>query len=126
MKTAIIASAVIIGILVVATSFHWTINRVYVDEGKSLLLRYKGPIIQGIIGTQKKAKTGNWAAEGELGILKKLRGPGRHFYCPIWWERKIVRDVVIEPGQVGIVKCSLGDILPDGQYLVDGDIGETK
>ena len=25
--------------------FDWTINRIYVPEGKSLLLRYKGPLI---------------------------------------------------------------------------------
>jgi hypothetical protein len=25
--------------------FDWTVNRIYVPEGKSLLLRYKGPLL---------------------------------------------------------------------------------
>jgi hypothetical protein len=27
--------------------FNWTVNRVYVPEGHSLMLRYKGPLIFG-------------------------------------------------------------------------------
>lgn len=114
-------------VLVAGVWFHWTINRVYVPVGQSLQLRYKGPLVFGnLIGSSKKAKPGYWAKEGEVGILEKLRGPGRHFYCPVWYERKLVDDVVILPGQVGIVTCKLGDPLPEGQFLVDGDIGDTQ
>ncbi|MFN9879835.1 MAG: band 7 protein, partial [Planctomycetota bacterium] len=67
-----------------------------------------------------------WAEEGEIGVRKELRGPGRHFYCPIWWNRVLVDDVLIAPGQVGIVTCKLGKDLPAGQFLVDGDIGNTE
>ena len=123
MKRVLLGLIAVVLLLLVAGSFHWTVNRVYVDEGQSLQLRYKGPLV---FGSRSKAQPGNWAAEGEIGILQKLRGPGRHFYCPIWWERVLVPDVVIEPGQVGIVKCSLGNQLPEGKYLVDGDIGETE
>ncbi|MCA9040271.1 MAG: band 7 protein, partial [Planctomycetaceae bacterium] len=91
--------------------------------GQSLQLRYKGPLI---FGKEKLAKNGYWAEEGEVGILKELRGPGRHFYCPIWWERTAVDDILIRPGEVGIVKCNLGDPLPEGEYLVDGEIGSTN
>ena len=42
---------VLIGIAFLALTgslfFHWTINRIYVDEGYSLLLRYKGPLVFG-------------------------------------------------------------------------------
>jgi hypothetical protein len=103
--------------------FHWTVNRIYVDPGHSLLLRYKGPLV---FGSRQTAKPGHFAEEGEIGILRELRGPGRHFYCPIWWERQVVDDVVIEPGSVGIVTCKLGEALPEGEYLVDGDLGDTK
>lgn len=103
--------------------FHWTVNRVYIDEGQSLMLRYKGPLI---FGSRKQAETGNWAEEGQMGVLKELRGPGRHFYCPIWWERTPVDDVVIKPGSVGIVTCKLGNDLPAGEYLVEGDIGTSE
>ncbi len=115
--------AAVAALLLLAVAGHWTFNRVYVDEGESLQLRYKGTLI---FGSPESAKTGFWAEEGQIGILAKLRGPGRHFYCPIWWERTIVPDVVITTGQVGLVTCMLGGELPPGQFLVDGDIGDTK
>jgi len=123
-KLAIPAAAVLLLVGGLAfLVFQWTINRVYVDEGYSLQLRYKGPLV---FGSRKQAKVGFWAEEGEIGIRKELRGPGRHFYCPVWWQREIVTDIVIQPGSVGIVTCKLGDSLPGTQFLVDGEIGETK
>jgi regulator of protease activity HflC (stomatin/prohibitin superfamily) len=116
----------VVGILVFAlvySVFAWTVNRIYVHEGQSLMLRYKGPLI---FGSRARAKTGHWAEEGQIGVLAKLRGPGRHFYCPVWWERITVQDVVIKPGEVGVVTCKLGDNLPAAEFLVDGDIGYTK
>jgi len=105
-------------------AFHWTINRVYVPAGKSLLLRYKGPLLFG----EKKVATGRFASyeAGEIGIIEQLRGPGRHFYCPIWWERQMVNDVVVEPGNVAIIISKLGRELPQDQFLVDGKLGETE
>jgi len=115
-------------LLLAGAGFHWMVDRIYVDEGESLMLRYKGPLI---FGSRNEAEPGMWAVEKEgeptqMGIFAKLRGPGRHFYCPIWWERTIVKDTVIKPGSVGIVTCKLGQSLPKGKFLVDGDIGETK
>lgn len=123
-KTLIQSLVVIILVPVLAyLTFEWTINRIYVEEGHSLRLRYKGPLI---FGSREHAKAGYWAEEGQIGVLAKLRGPGRHFYCPIWWEREIIKDIEIKPGQVGIVTCKLGDDLPSGEFLVDGDIGDTQ
>ena len=103
---------------------HWTINRIYVPEGYSLMLRNKGPLI---FGGRKAAKPGHFAEEGEIGVMAQLRGPGRHFYCPIWWERNIVPDQVVMPGQVAIVTSKLGDSLPKDEFLVDGDLsGENR
>jgi regulator of protease activity HflC (stomatin/prohibitin superfamily) len=106
-------------------AFVWTVNRVYVPEGKSLMLRYKGPLI---FGKRVYAKAGHLADEdnNEIGVLARLRGPGRHFYCPIWWEREVVDDFVVGPGQVAIVTSKLGDPLPAGEFLVDGDLGSTE
>lgn len=115
---AVVALVLGIGLL----GFHWFVNRIYVPPGHSLLLRYKGPLL---FGSRETARPGYWAAEGEIGVLERLRGPGRHFYCPIWWERTIVPDILIKPGEVGIVTCKLGDPLPEGEFLVDGEIGET-
>ena len=122
-KTISLLAMFVASMLFLALAFHWTVNRVYVSEGQSLMLRYKGPLV---FGERNRAKSGHWAEEGEIGILAKLRGPGRHFYSPIWWERTRVDDVVINTGEVGLVKCELGETLPGGEFLVDGDLGNTK
>ncbi len=111
--------------LIAWIGFDWTINRVYVPEGQSMQLQYKGPLFGSVFGKVEYAPTGEWAAEGQVGILNELRGPGRHFYCPIWWKSTLVDDIVIEPGHVGVVTCKLGHDLPPGEFLVDGDIGAT-
>lgn len=125
MKGRIIGAAAIIGCMMFGfwLFFHYTVDRYYVPEGQSLLLRYKGPLV---FGSRETAKQGHWAEEGEIGILQNLRGPGRHFYSPIWWERRLVPDMLIQPGEVGVVTCKLGDPLPQGQFLVDGEVGTTK
>lgn len=104
--------------------FEWTVNRVYVPEGKSLMLRYKGALVFKTM--DRYAEPGRFAEEGQVGILERLRGPGRHFYCPIWWERILVPDVVVRTGEIAILTSKLGEDLQGGQFLVDGDIGQTK
>ena len=105
-------------------AFEWFVNRIYVPEGKSLQLRYKGPLLSFV--DREEAEAGHFAAEGQVGVLARMRGPGRHFYCPIWWDRKLVDDIVVGPGHVAIVTSKLGDALPPGEFLVDGDLGSTK
>ena len=122
MRIVFTSIGVLILVALASLAFVWTVNRVYVPEGYNLRLRYKGPFFM----TAKEAEPGSWAKEDEVGVRQKLRGPGRHFYCPIWWERELVPDVVIEPGEVGIVTCKLGKNLPEGEFLVDGDIGATE
>ena len=99
--------------------FLWFVCRVYVPEGNSLLLRYKGPLI---LGTASEPEPGRLAQPGELGVMEEMRGPGRHFYNPIYWERKIVPDVMIYPGQIGVVTSKVGKSLPPGEFLVDGNL----
>jgi hypothetical protein len=122
---AVVALAALIGYEV----FEWTVNRVYVPEGKSLQLRYKGPLI--FAWRAKKAEVGQFADEskGEMGVLERLRGPGRHFYCPIWWERNLVDDVVVHTGEIAFLNSMLGEEgfeRKEGQFLVAGDIGHTQ
>lgn len=124
MRRNIIVACTLVALIAVGFQFiQWTVNLVYVPTGSSLQLRYKGVLLFGI---NRPAKQGFWAEEGQVGILQKLRGPGRHFYSPIWWERKIVPDVVVHPGEVGVVTCQLGESLPNGEFLVDGDIESTQ
>ncbi|CAE7860287.1 unnamed protein product [Symbiodinium microadriaticum] len=128
-KYIIIGVLGLLGIGLFLLGFHWTINREYVDEGYSLMVRYKGPLI---FGSAESAPAGKFAEQDEngtplqKGVLREMRGPGRHFYCPIWWETEIVPDVVIKSGEVGIVTCKLGTDLGDQKFLVDGKIGETE
>lgn len=113
--------------------FHWTINRIYAPPQTSVLLRYKGPPLPlPLLGAKPAATPGQFAqvdADGnpeEVGILKEMLGPGRHFRCPLWWERTIVSDIVINPGEVGVVTSKLGNNLPAGEFLVDGELGDTE
>jgi hypothetical protein len=119
-----LTSAGIVAAVLLYVAFDWTVNYYYVPEGHSLLLRYKGPLF--FIWDNKYASPGHFAKEGEIGVKEAMPGPGRHFYCPIWWERTLIDDVVVRPGELAIVTCKLGDDLPSGKFLVDGDLGETK
>ncbi len=107
------------GLAVVAFTLHMMVNCIYIDEGESLLIRYKGPLV---FGSPKVATPGHFAQPGEVGILEEMKGPGRHFYCPIWWTLERVPDVVVKPGEVAVVTSRMGDPLPEGQFLVDGDV----
>ena len=114
-------------ILGIYGAFEWTVNRIYVPVRHSLLLRYKGPLVFG----SPRAASGRFALRDksgnlEVGILEQMPGPGRHFYCPIWWERKIVPDMEVGPNEIGFVSSKFGETLPPGQFLVDGEIGEVK
>lgn len=113
------AIVAVLGLLVAGFFFHMSVNCWYVEEGHSLMLSYKGPLI---FGSGKPAAPGQFAQPGEVGVLEQLRGPGRHFYCPLWWVRKDVVDVVVKPGEVAIVTSKMGDDLPENLYLVEGGI----
>ncbi|MFM8285303.1 MAG: SPFH domain-containing protein [Planctomycetaceae bacterium] len=109
----------------------WSINRIFVPPGKSLLLRYKGPLL---LGRGQSPQPGQLARREplEVGVLREMPGPGRHFYCPLWWERTLVEDVVVEPGELAVVTSLVGSDpavgegpLGDSQFLVEGELGET-
>ena len=124
--TAVLAAAVC------WLSVEWGYNRIYIEQGESLLLRYKGPPLPFLPGGRPPATPGQFAevdSEGhplELGILEQMRGPGRHFYCPLWWETRRVPDQVVEPGEVAVVTSKMGKSLAPGIFLVDGDLGATQ
>lgn len=98
--------------------FQWFFCRVYVPEGYSLQLRYKGPMVL----PATEPEPGRLSRGNEVGVHEQMRGPGRHFYNPIYWESHIVPDVVIRPGEIGVVTSKVGAYLPPGEFLVDGDL----
>lgn len=111
---------------------EWTLNRVYVPEGYSLQLRYKGPPLPFLPGSKPTAQPGTFAdvdPQGnpkQLGVLKEMRGPGRHFYWFGWWETKLIKDTVVNPGEVAVVTSKMGEDLQAGTFLVDGTLDQTK
>ena len=112
--------------------FQWTVCYWYVGNGNSLLLTYKGPPVPLWGYTLAAAPEGQLAEVDERGrpkqkgILAEMVGPGRHFYFPLFWQCERVPDLVIEPGSVAIVVSRVGKIQSAGQFLVDGDIGQTQ
>ncbi len=112
--------------------FEWTFNRVYVPEGYSLVMRYKGPPLPFLPGNRPSAAPGQFADVDEngrplqIGILKEMLGPGRHFRWVGWWETRLVADTIVKPGEVAVVSSKMGNELTDGRFLVDGKLNETK
>jgi regulator of protease activity HflC (stomatin/prohibitin superfamily) len=112
--------------------FEWTFNRVYVPEGYSLVMRYKGPPLPFLPGNRPPAAPGQFAQVDEngrpleIGILKDMLGPGRHFRWIGWWETRLIPDVIVKPGEVAVVTCKMGTDLTDGKFLVEGHVNETK
>jgi regulator of protease activity HflC (stomatin/prohibitin superfamily) len=115
---AAIALAFVVGYLGI---WQWTICRVEVPPGSSLLLRYKGPWP---FGSMPQAPEGTLAqTEGgrplQVGVLESMPGPGRHFYSPLEYEKKFVPDLIVPPGKLGVVLAKFGKPLPAGTYLTD-------
>lgn len=115
-----------VGLLVYLVGYlgiwQWTVCRIEVPPGSSLQLRYKGPWP---FGSRPQAAEGTLAQTDsrgrplQVGILEVMPGPGRHFYSPLEYETKLIPDLVIPPGKLGVVLAKFGKPLPDGSYLAD-------
>ena len=103
------AAAGVLGMVASLTAFEWTFNRHYVPDGCSLVLRYKGPPLPFLPGERPVSASGQFARVDdrgqplEKGILKEMLGPGRHFLWYGWWETNLVKDTVVNPGEVAVV-----------------------
>jgi regulator of protease activity HflC (stomatin/prohibitin superfamily) len=102
--------------------WQWTVCRIEVPAGSSLLIRYKGPWPFGSAPQAPEGtlvQTGAAGSPQQVGILEAMPGPGRHFYSPLEYETQLVKDEVIPPGKIGVLVCKIGKPLPEGTYLVD-------
>lgn len=111
--------------------FHWTFNRIYVPPGHSVIMRYKGPPLPFLPGRRPVASPGQFAKVNEqgepieVGILKEMLGPGRHFRWVGWWETsELIPDTQVTPGTLALVSSKMGGDLKSG-YLVDGELDAT-
>ena len=104
--------------------WQWVVCRVEVPPGHSLLVRYKGPWPFGSAPVAPDGGLVKTAEQGRppmVGILEAMPGPGRHFYSPLEYETRVVPDLVIPPGKVGVVVSKVGKDLPKGTLLADGE-----
>ena len=113
---------VLLGVVGYLGAWQWTVCRIEVPPGYSLLLRYKGPWPFGGMPQAPEGTLVKTDAAGrplQVGILEAMPGPGRHFYSPLEFETELVKDEVIPPGKIGVVVSKMGKPLPEGSYLVD-------
>ena len=106
--------------------WKWSVCRIEVPPGQSLLLRYKGPFpfALGKVGQAPDGTLVSLDASGQprqVGILEDMPGPGRHFYSPLEFERELVPDIVVKPGKIGIVTAKMGKSHTGGSFLVDAE-----
>jgi regulator of protease activity HflC (stomatin/prohibitin superfamily) len=102
--------------------WQWTICRIEVPPGYSLLLRYKGPFPFGTVPQAPEGtlvRTDRRGRPLQVGILEAMPGPGRHFYSPLEFETQLVADEIVPPGKIGVVVSKIGKPLPAGTYLAD-------
>ena len=104
--------------------WQWNFCRIEVPPNHSLLLRYKGPFPFGSVPQAPDGTLVQVNPSGrpkQVGILENMPGPGRHFYSPLEYETTLVKDILIEPGSIGVVTSKVGKSLPAGTYLADSE-----
>jgi len=118
-----IAAALLLTYLIAYVGiWQWVVCRVEVPPGSSLQIRYKGPWP---FGRTTQAPEGTLVQVDQrgrplqVGVLEAMPGPGRHFYSPLEYELKIIPDLVIPPGKLGVVLAKFGKQVPNGNYLTD-------
>ena len=121
-----VATALFVACIVLQVAYfgiwQWTVCRIEVPGGSSLLLRYKGPWPFGSAPRAPEGtlvRTGASGSPQQVGILEDMPGPGRHFYSPLEYETQIIPDEIIPPGKLGVLVSKIGKPLPEGAYLVD-------
>ena len=89
--------------------WKWMICRKWCPYGQSLLLQKR---------TGEPAPKDQYAKADEKGVVGDLRGPGRHLDLDPWnYSVTPVDDVVVQPGQICVLKNNLGEDLPPGRFL---------
>lgn len=94
----------------------WVVENTDVPPDKMLVLVAK---------TGKEMAPGQLiAGPGEKGVLLEPLGTGRHFVNPFLYERELVSQVEIGPGEIGVVLNRFGKQLPQGEFLAGpGELG---
>ena len=93
--------------------WKWMVEAVDVPPDKMLILVAK---------TGKEMPPGRIIAdEGEKGVRLITYGTGRHFFNPFLYERQLHSQVVVGPGELGVVINKFGKQLPPDEFLAGKD-----
>jgi regulator of protease activity HflC (stomatin/prohibitin superfamily) len=112
----LVCGAVIYG-MVYQGIWKWMICRQYCQPGQSLQ-------VTSVLG--EPASKDSFAEENQKGVREQMKGPGRHFLSPLQYSNKKVQDVVVEPGEIGLVVNRLGKNLPLGRFIAGPDEKGTQ
>lgn len=93
--------------------WQWGFCREYVSPGEMLVLTSKFGNVNPDPDHQRVVD------EGVQGIQREVRGEGRHFYSPLFYNRDAsARVIVVGPDEIGVVKSLTGTAPPEGEFLV--------
>ncbi|MCP4376751.1 MAG: hypothetical protein GY794_11320 [bacterium] len=114
----IAASILLIGLVGKFLVWDWMITRKYCHIGHSLLVTRK---------TGETAPFDSYAGETQQGVQEQMKGPGRHFLNPFVYSATELKDVVVPPGEICLIKNNIGKDLPAGRFLADkGEKGTLR
>ncbi len=107
-----IAAVLLLGyIFVYEGIWVWIVENTDVPPNKMVILVAK---------TGKEMPAGQIiAGAGQKGVLLEPLGTGRHFINPFLYERQLRDQVVIGPGELGVVINKSGTDLPTGEFLAE-------
>ena len=99
---------------VVILGWQWVICRVYVQPGEILVITSK------FGDANPDPDNTRVVPEGTQGVLRDVRGEGRHFYNPIEYVTDTTSTVVdIPPDSMAVVESMSGKPLPAGEFLAE-------
>jgi hypothetical protein len=100
-------------VLVYEGIWKWMVEAVDVPPDKMLIIVAK---------TGKEMPPGQIiAGAGEKGVRLEPLGTGRHFFNPFLYERQLRPQIVVGPGELGVVINKFGKELPSGEFLAGKD-----
>ena len=110
----IVVAVVVVGYVVVYEGiWKWMVEAVDVPPDRMLVVVAK---------TGKEMPAGKIiAGDGEKGVRLTPYGTGRHFFNPFLYERQLHPQVVVGPGELGVVINKFGKELPPGEFLAGMD-----
>src|SRR6476661_6387854 len=104
--------ALVVVLVLLFEGFKWTVMRVYVPQGKALMVINK-------FGDQLPPDLIVVPSDGPLsnckGVQEELRGPGRYFLNPVEYDYKLVDLVTIPAGEPSRWKFGSDGQLAEGE-----------